>query len=196
MGGKGARLEGSGERRVRVSLLFLHSIWVSAVTPLPAGQAHWGTASAGWLWPLDSGHLLRLPLQPRSGSSFLLVLISLSPGWWLSVFHHLLWNQSPTLNSLHVNTESHFCISGWALMDVEGCQGSRYLNWFLKGKKKYAGSIQSILNALGNVRLWGWRSRRDRPPRQWGAAEDFQKGDKVCRSFRKLTWLTLLSTDC
>lgn len=77
-----------GEGKVRVSLprlcLELHlqnlqSSWVSPRTSPLAGQAPRGSASVGGSWPLGSSNLLYLPLQPRSGSSFFLVLISCLP---------------------------------------------------------------------------------------------------------------------
>lgn len=117
---------------------FFHSVWVSTMTPPPAGQVRQGTASSRWSRPLGPGYLLLLPFQLRNGGSSLRMLISLFPSWWLTVFHHLLWNQSPAINSHHVNAKSHFCISGWALVNVESCQGSWCSNRLWKGKKKFA----------------------------------------------------------
>nr|KAF6489912.1 hypothetical protein HJG59_010307 [Molossus molossus] len=82
--GRGDRLEEREEGKVRVSLSFLlclessksQCIWVSTMTPSSTWHAQRGPASAGWSFPLGSGNLFPLSLQPRSGSSCLPVMIS------------------------------------------------------------------------------------------------------------------------
>ena len=124
MGGRRAR-EGRRESRVRGFLLLFHSVCASAVPHLLLHRPARVQLPQGGPGPCA--------LVPSSR-----MLLSLFPGWWLRVFPHLLRNQSPARNSRHVNAETHFCISRWALVDVESCQGSWCSNWLWKGKKKFA----------------------------------------------------------
>ena len=124
MGGRRAQ-EGRRESRVWGFLLLFHSLCASAVPPPPAGQARQRAAPSRGSRPLRPGSLL-----PDAALAV--------PGWWLRVFPHLLRNRSPARNSRHVNAETHFSISRWALVDVESCQGSWCSNWLWKGKKKFA----------------------------------------------------------
>lgn len=195
MRGNGDRLEDRREGKsdylsfllcLECCLQNLQSLWVSAITPSPTGQAHWGPASAGWSQALGSGNLC-LYLQPGSGSRFLLVLTSALPHCppvGGSVF------PSPGNQSLLVSV---FLAGLWWIWRAS--QGGWYWSWFLKGEKGFRRwRAREVFQTHWEVReAWIWASKRDRPLGQRRACKDVQKGHQVFRYFWKLIWLILLS---
>lgn len=136
---------------------------------------------------LGSGDLC-LHLQPGSGSSFLLQLISAVPHCPLvggSVF------PSPVVNPLYLNLESGFYISGWALMGMVGFPGA-VIGAASERERK------NCLDRESRKYPWKFEKLECGDPRgtdhwQWGASNNVQKRNQVFRYFRELTWLILLS---
>lgn len=125
---------------------------------------------------LGSGDLC-LHLQPGSGSSFLLQLISAVPHCPLvggSVF------PSPVVNPLYLNLESGFYISGWALMGMVGFPGAVIGAASERERKNCLDreSRKTILNTLGSLRSLSVGIQEGQTTGSGEPATTFRKGIK------------------